>query len=990
MSRWFLPIVLLWAICGIAQAGVFHDPALNWRTIESDHFRIHYYDGEAALAQRFWPKAETVYNDTCAYLNWYPRDKTDVVLTDEYDLSNGFTSVFPYNSINLFVAAPDDINSLEDYDDWLALVFRHEFLHVVHLDKVRGAPRAFQRVFGRHPLLFPNAYQPRWVIEGLATYAETDTEKGVGRGQSAFYEMLMRAESISGFKPIRRVNQPIYSWPAGDTPYLYGVFFFEFVHDRYGEQAIKQMVENYSSNIIPFRINSNSTSVFQKELPQMWDEYQAWRKQKDLAVVAKVEQAGVREGSNLTQEGYDAGPLQTLGDKIFFYQFTGEAHAAIKMIQGNAPAKKLLEVNRGTRFSLHKDNGLLITQPEICRNARIYYDIYRAKADGSQLERLTHCGRDRYAIWSGKGDQIIAVHNELGNNSLQLLNAKAEVIETLWRGKFEEQIGQITSSEFQPYIVATVWRPGLGWNLEKFDLQNKQWTALTQDHAIETQPQFSPDGQRILYSSDQDGIYNIYEYDLNTGKTARLTNLIGGAFYPALANDRLAYIGYSARGFDVYAMNTPEPQPVGLTGEDGENKEANADKEKIVGTTAAGPVSAATSPPPGVTAASTDNSSVNSPQQSTNADASASPATLPSRPYSPWSSLAPTWWTPYLQLDNQRTELGLSTAGNDVLKRHLYATTLAYDVKNKQPVGSIDYVYDGLWPVFHIGYTRDNNYYVNSNNDVVRIRADDQGILEMILPFLAFDQSIFLHAAVIDQVDSDVWTNGVTPWADSRNNLVGVAARYVSTKKYPLSVSRSDGRDVRLIYEDSSLYGDSDYQGQVTVGDWREFIPLGKEHVLALRAVEGLAANNPSPFVLGGIQSPNNVLSTITNGEVEPLFNVRNYSLRGYSEGQPLLTGKNMQLFSAEYRFPIDRIEHGWMAPPFGFNQIHGAVFYDIGGVWDTGSSPPHHYAGAGFELDADLDLFYNIPINTTLGYAKGFDKTIGENIVYVRIGAQF
>ena len=64
-----------------------------------------------------------------------------MVLTDEYDLTNGYTRVFPYNSVLLFISAPDDVNSLEEYDDWLALVFRHEFLHVVHLDKAAGAPR---------------------------------------------------------------------------------------------------------------------------------------------------------------------------------------------------------------------------------------------------------------------------------------------------------------------------------------------------------------------------------------------------------------------------------------------------------------------------------------------------------------------------------------------------------------------------------------------------------------------------------------------------------------------------------------------------------------------------------------------------------------------------------------------------------------------------------------------------------------------------------
>jgi hypothetical protein len=977
MSRWLLPIVLLWALCGVVNAGVFHDPALNWQTIESQHFRIHYHDGEAALAQRFWPKAEHVYGDICAFLNWYPQDKTDVVLTDEFDLSNGYTRVFPYNSVVLFVAAPDEINSLEDYDDWLALVFRHEFLHVVHLDKVRGLPQDFQHVFGRHPLLFPNAYQPRWVIEGLATYAETNTQEGVGRGQDAYFDMLMRMESLSGFKPIRRVNQPISSWPAGDTPYLYGVFFFEFVHDKYGEQAIKQLVENYSDNIIPFRINSNSVSVFQKELPQLWDEYQAWLKHKYAPVIARVKQAGIREGNELTSEGYRAGPLQALGNKIYFYQFTGKTHATINVIEGDAPAKKLLDVNLNARFSLHKDKGLLITQPEICRNARLYFDIYRADADGRHFKRLTECARYRYAIWSGKGDQILAVHNEMGNNALQLLDADAHVIETLWQGKNEEQIGQMTSSEAQTFIVASVWRPGSGWNLEKFDLQSKQWTALTHDHNIETQPQFSPDGQGILYSADSDGIYNLYQYDLKTGEIAKLTNLLGGAFYPAMAKDRLAYIGYSVRGFDVYALKTIKPEPLAAATQDND---------------APMPDTMSTSHAPQTELASKAMKSDVATAAASKADTQPQPAStlLPSQPYSPWHSLKPTYWSPDFLIDDQRTQLGLSTTGNDVLLRHQYGAALAYDFKNDVTVGNVDYVYDGLWPIVHIGLARGTSIYVDGNNTPELVRANDDAVLETILPFFSVDQKVFLQAALIKQTDHDIWSNGISSLSDTHNDLAAIALRYNSAKTYPLSISRNEGRDLRLIYEDSDVYGDSLNKGQITVGEWREFIHLGGEHVLALRLTEGHGENNPTPFRLGGIQSNNTLLSVITHGQVEQLFNKRNYSLRGYSEGHAELIGRSMRLLSAEYRFPISRIEYGWMVPPIGINQLHGTLFYDAGGVWNTGSGPDHYYTGAGFELDADLDVFYNVRLRTSLGFAKGLDNTLGENKVYLRIGSQF
>lgn len=972
MFRWLPPIALLWALCGFAYAGVNHDPNLKWQTIESEHFRIHFHDGGADVAQRLWPLAEQNYRELSAFINWSPLDKTDVVLTDEYDYSNGYTRVFPYNSIILYISAPDEINSLEDYDDWLRLVFRHEYLHVVHLDKVRGVPDGFQSVFGRNPLLFPNAYQPRWVIEGLATYVETDRQKGIGRGQSSYFDMLMRMETLSGFKQIRRVNQPIASWPAGNVPYLYGVFFFEFVQERYGEAALLQLVENYSDNIIPFRINSNSASVFQKELPAMWDEYAQWLQHKYTSVADKIKQAGPREGRQLTNEGYRAGPLQTLDDAVYYYEFNGSTHAAVKLVAADGTAKKLLEVNPGARFDVSRQNGLLIAQPEICRNARVYYDIYRADLDGGNRKRLTHCARFRHAFWSGQGDQIIAVHNEMGESRLQLLNANAEVIETLWQGQDNEQIESVTSSVHQPYFVASIWRPVLGWNLEKFDLQRRQWTPLTHDQAIESQPRFSTDGRSILYSADSDGVYNIYQYELQTGTTMKLTNVLGGAFYPAELSDGLAYIGYSVHGFDVYALTASKPDPAAAI--------ATATPESDDQAKSQPSASAATEQ---VQFAAADTAPL------VKTDAAATPG-LPATPYSPWSSLRPRYWMPYFSVDDQRSELGLTTTGNDVLERHFYSATLAYDFTNDVALGSLNYIYDGLWPVLHVGISRENDLYLDSNNNLARIRASDQGIAEAIVPFLSYDSNTLFHLALIKELHSDIWTKGIPPAADTENNLVATALRYYSAKSYPLSISRSEGRDLRLIYEDSDVIGDSVNKGQITVAEWREFLHLGHEHVMALRWTEGRGQNNPTRFRLGGIQDEDTFLTALQDGEIDALFNKRDYPLRGYSEGLAELIGKNMRLLSAEYRFPIRRIEHGWMVPPFGFNQIFGTVFYDVGGTWENSSGPDKYYAGTGVEFNADLDIFYNFRLRTTLGYAVGLDDTLGENKVYLRIGSQF
>ena len=155
--------------------------------------------------------------------------------------------------------------------------------------------------------------------------------------------------------------------------------------------------------------------------------------------------------------------------------------------------------------------------------------------------------------------------------------------------------------------------------------------------------------------------------------------------------------------------------------------------------------------------------------------------------------------------------------------------------------------------------------------------------------------------------------------------------------------------------------------------------------------MEGRGNNNSPRYRLGGIQDNDALYPPIISGDIAPIFNKRDYTLRGYDEGHPQLIGKNMRLVSAEYHFPLWRIERGWMTPPLGINQLHGTVFYDVGGVWnDNESSPADYYAGAGVEVNADLDIFYNLRMSFSLGFASGLDDQIGEDKVYLRIGSQF
>jgi len=951
------------------KAAVLHDYSLSWFTLESKYFRCHFHNGEEALARRSLAIAEEVHRELSLMLDWTPANKTDIILTDEFDVSNGYATPFPSNRTGIFLSGPDSVNSIEDNSDWLETVIKHEYLHILHLDKATGAASVMRKIFGRAAYIFPfftafpNAYQPAWIIEGLATYVETDKERGVGRGQSTYFDMLMRMESKDGFKTLRHVSVPLITeWPMNTSRYLYGVHFFQYLEEKYGKMKVIELIDNYSDNVIPWRVNSNAYYTVGKDMWGLWDEFELAMKAKYQPQWERVKQRGEIIGEAITTEGYFTGPLQVLenGD-IYYVDYNADKNMALKLIRpkkggGYQEAENIIEAKFATRFDLHNKAGIILAKPELCRNAALYFDLYHVDLETGDETRLTHCARYRTVTWNSDGTKLMAVKNGLAKNELHLLDAQGRYKETLWKGQYAEVVASIDWSPTDNKLIASIFRPDTGWNLEMFDIATKQWTFVTQDDAIETNPSYSRDGKNILYSSDNGGIYNIRRLNIATNKTTSLTDLIGGAFYPAEGKDdkELFYVGYSKKGFDVFklAVNTTRKVPEANKATTAVAKQVSFLSESEMGL---GQV----------------------------------------KDYSAFESIVPRWYHPILAVTDNYYELGAYTFGWDTLVKHIYGVSLSYadyDSSYDDWLGSLDYIYDG-WPVtLKLHTSHRNRLFLDNNDDLVRVRGNNVQQAEMVLPFLSLSDRLSFHIAAIRDTEKDSWrkNSSITTRSSTVDNLLGAAVVYKNTSYHVKSVSRAEGRSIQVVAEDSDRIGNSDYSGKVYSVDWREFIRLGGSHVLALRAVEGRGTDNPRPFQLGGSNNTNFEPGLLSSTLISSPFNRREYILRGYSEGRSQLTNRRMRLNSIEYRFSIWRLERLVMTPPIGLQQLSAAVFIDRGAAWHDGSSPDKYYTGSGVEVYADTIFGYNTVVRITLGFSHGHDSDIGEDNVYVRLGASF
>ncbi len=938
------------------------DPQKNWKTTSTEHFYIHYVSGHEKLAQKAANAAERAHRLLDKKLQWQPADKTHVVLSDEVDIANGRATPLYFNHTVIYVFPPDAAQGLEDFDSWLETLLLHEYVHVLHLDRVNGLPEYLQGIFGRQFLLFPNLYQPMWFIEGLATWYETDMQSGIGRGQSSLYKMMMQAELDAGLKSLTQVNMPIKSWPMGAANYLYGVYFFLFLEDVYGLKGIDELLDRYSDNIIPFRVNSTVKSTTGKNAYELWDEFSVWLQQRFSHQQKGSAENRWQDGEQLSHSGYRTGyPAMTANGEVYYIDSSPDQHIALYKV-GEDGNTKIIDVhprahiNAGHASGNEKQasNSLLITQMEFCDEYNLYNEIFKLDIAKGQLQQLSHCGRYQTAIASADGQRILALKVDNGISLLQILDANGELLHTLYQSELSEIISQIKWSVDEQTVLAAVFRENRSWNIEEFSIASRQWHSITNDRYIDMYPSYSDAGNSILFSSDRNGRYQIYRYTRGSDKLELLSRVKYGAFYPLQLkhNSPLYYMGYHAAGYDLYRLNQ-----VTVLDELSDQLMDNT----VVQTSTADLVGADLSVP------------------------TTEIVLAEAEDYNAWKSVYPRWWFPMLSMTEDSTEVGLISSGQDALALHRYSLILQYDIDNNWATGNLSYAYANR---LALGYRRSYDHYRNTSNQLAISRKDDDAYMVLNWQLAKLESNSWLKLGVISGRSDDVFVDSnVQPIGPKYDRLVGAAAVYSNSKHYLRSISEADGRRLRLIAESSDVL-ESDYTGEIYTLDWREFISLGAQHVLAVRLLQGWGTDNPEPFRLGGEDNNYNILDFITP-QSDALFGKREYALRGYAEGLSELSGRRMQLASMEWRFPGQLLETGIMSPPLGIIQWSGSVFAETAAAYDERSAEKY-YSGAGVELQADINLFYGMTSRMRLGFARGLDENIGDKRMYFMLGASF
>lgn len=970
MKRWRLAAALLGLVVAVREARA-DDPAKIWRTIDTPHFHITYYvyrdgRGEQAVAERLAAIAEEAHTDLTRILGPGLSDKrkTWVLLTDDTDDYNGSATVQPYPAVRLFASSPDDRAELNDYDDWLRVLFVHEYTHILHLGTIGGLCATMVNAilgWGLGIAYAPNQTAPRFILEGLAVFEESERTSG-GRLRNSVWDMYLRAATLEGrLLRIEQFTNSTVRFPYGNAPYLYGSAFMRYLAAHYGQAALRRFYEDYGSNCIPQALNRSLKRAIGHTWDELYHDFQVELGQHYRAQRDAIARRGITPTRVLTQPREALSrPAFTPDGHLVFADSDGYTRPVLRRVPVmGGPLKTELRVDGAGGVDLSRDGRTLVFHAlEPWRTYYLYTDLYLRDRARGRTRRLTRGLRASNPALSPDGQSVAFEFNEGSSRGLGLLSLHSGQVQVLIPASGFEQVYTPTFSPDGQTVAFSWWRSGGYRDIWLLDLKSRALRQITHDRAIDMEPRYSPDGKYLYFVSDRTEIHNLYAYELATEKIYQVTNVVNGVFDPAISPDgkQVAFVGFRADGYD---LEVAEIDPARFW----EAALALLDRPE------APPVHAATPPPL-------------------------------SHRYNPFLTLYPFLFTPFAVPDGYGEILGLQLIGSDLVGHHAWSLSLGFGTGRTDDVNfSFNYAYTGLWPSFSFGVghslTKRSGMFINGIN-----RSWDEdawtvatGVGLPIWRRLVASSDLSLSYSV-------TFARNISPIPPpnpfdfvpliprpGRTAGLGLTWNYDDVRRYTFSVSPESGRDIGLELGIGLRALGSDFDVYALSWHWREYIPMPwkrprwlRSHVLALGYTGGIAGGDVSQrtrFFLGGYP-PQDLLRSLYDFSRPGAA-----TLRGYPYAS--ISGDQFHVLNVEYRFPIAWIERSpYTTFPLYFRRLHGKVFADYGGAFAKGFTTDGLKLGVGGELILEIQYFYYFAAALQLGYAYGVNAGGGNQVYFL------
>ena len=607
--------VMLFA--GAAGAAGFYgnQSDIKWKTADTKHFQFIYPQEYTEHASRLSSYAEAVYDSV---VSRYKKDlpgRVNAVLNNAL-YSNG-NAVPSENAVNLWLTNWDfKVRSSHGWlADVITHEFSH-LVSIENGSKLKPSIYGMQfsytdyyneRITSDFMTLIPFTLQPLWFAEGTAQFESArmgfdawDTHRDMLLRVAALNDSLLPLEYMHDFS-----DNSLF---AELGPYTQGFSLVLYISKHYGEDAVPKIWTELSKL---YRVTLDGAlkkviGIGEKEL------YEAWKKEITEAYKAQKDSLGpLVEGKKITAEAFwqdypvvagkhlygvsnfggpwfdgavfklplepDSSAADSTAktdekiDGIEIGQISIEEEESDSTVDINDYAKSGFRAkkpwfDKGIDVYDAPEKGPIlayVTFQNRDKDGHAHFDIAVSDTNKNKLN-LTHLVDAVYPAFNPKGNEVAFVRREPFSTRFVLSKVP-------FTANFDEYTAEdpidiyVPDAKFRYYnIYSPKYSPDgkriafsffddVHRGIAVIDADGKNMKVVSTEGYDERDVNWIDDS-KIVFASNRNGIFNLIEKNIDTGSERPLTNVVGGAFTPALAGDTLYFTQYDKDGFSLYKM----------------------------------------------------------------------------------------------------------------------------------------------------------------------------------------------------------------------------------------------------------------------------------------------------------------------------------------------------------------------------------------------------------------------------------------------------
>ncbi len=532
----------------------------DWKVIYTDHFNIYYYGNMQNIAEIGANFAEEVYDELKVEMNNIVTRRVPLIFYNtslEFQQTNTTPGLIPDGVGGFFeflkgrVVLPST-GSMKDFKH----VIRHELVHVYMSNKIYNVLKDHRMTIDRTP--------PLWFTEGLAEYLSSDID--------AQAEMVLRDAVINnylvGLLDMYRIYGTFLMYKEGQS-------FLEFAGEKYGKQKILDLLENIWMDKSFKKVMEYTFGTTIENLDKDW-QYSLKKKYYPLLATDVPQDRGALK---ITKEGFNFSPVcyKNGDNKLIYFVANRDGYSSLYSVpvsEDNKPLDSPSIVVRGEKSNEFEAFHLFQSAIDVSKDGLVAFVTKKGGTDVIHFYSVN----DKEVIKDFQNDELINIispkFSPSGNRVVFYSVDRKGYMDLFIYDLRDDKLLRLTNDYYDDrdpifgidddQIIFTSDRTGgkyeKKYNLFSFDLNTYEISYVTYLGTNNYSPAISPDKNKLLFTSELDGVRNIWELDVNDngfGKTIRrVSRFYTSAFNPSFSDtSSVLFAGFENFSINLYAIN---------------------------------------------------------------------------------------------------------------------------------------------------------------------------------------------------------------------------------------------------------------------------------------------------------------------------------------------------------------------------------------------------------------------------------------------------